>query len=66
MTTTRPTEIDSPVAAADVLNDIARRVLWTSTAMIHHANRIRPNHTGLKVGGHQASCASIVSIMTSP
>lgn len=33
--------------------------------MIHHANRVRPNPSGLKVGGHQASCASLVSIMTS-
>ena len=33
--------------------------------MIHHANRVRPNPSGLKVGGHQASCASMVSIMTS-
>jgi pyruvate dehydrogenase E1 component len=40
------------------------RVLWLSTAMVHHANRIRPNRSGLKVGGHQASSASIVSIMT--
>src|SRR6202034_4283035 len=38
---------------------------WLSTAIIHHANRVRPNLTGLKVGGHQASCASMVSIMTS-
>ncbi|MCJ0949981.1 pyruvate dehydrogenase [Rhodococcus sp. ARC_M8] len=48
-----------------VLCDIERRVLWLSTSMVHYANRIRPNLTGLKVGGHQASCASIVSIMTS-
>ena len=47
------------------LESIAKRVLWTSTAMIHHANRIRPNPSGLKVGGHQASCASMVHIMTS-
>src|SRR6476660_7354102 len=33
--------------------------------MIHHANRVRPNPTGLKVGGHQASSASLVTIMTS-
>src|ERR1700739_2095203 len=33
--------------------------------MIHHANRVRPNPSGLKVGGHQASCASMVTIMTS-
>ncbi|WP_441295840.1 1-deoxy-D-xylulose-5-phosphate synthase N-terminal domain-containing protein [Roseomonas cutis] len=31
--------------------------------MIHHANHIRPNRDGLKVGGHQASCASAVSIL---
>ena len=47
------------------LVEIEKRVLWLSTAMIHHANRVRPNPTGLKVGGHQASCASIATIMTS-
>ena len=31
--------------------------------MIHQANHIRPNRDGLKVGGHQASCASVISIM---
>lgn len=56
---------DSPVNDIEVLNDIADRVLWLSTSIIHHANRVRPNPTGLKVGGHQASCASMVSIMTS-
>jgi pyruvate dehydrogenase E1 component len=49
----------------DVLRRIERRVLWLSTAMVHHANRVRPNPTGMKVGGHQASCASLVSVMTS-
>ncbi len=39
-------------------------MLWLSTAMIHHANRVRPNPSGLKVGGHQASSASMVTIMT--
>src|ERR1700744_458396 len=43
---------------------IEQRVLWLSTAMIHHANRVRPNNSGIKVGGHQASSASMVSIMT--
>jgi pyruvate dehydrogenase E1 component len=47
------------------LREIEQRVLWLSTAMINHANRVRPNPTGLKVGGHQASSASLVSIMTS-
>src|SRR3954463_7485714 len=47
------------------LRKIEQRVLWLSTAMINHANRVRPNPTGLKVGGHQVSSASLVSIMTS-
>jgi pyruvate dehydrogenase E1 component len=47
-----------------VLRQVEERVLWLSTAIIHHANRVRPNPSGLKVGGHQASSASMVSIMT--
>jgi pyruvate dehydrogenase E1 component len=47
-----------------VLQRIERRVLWLSTYMIHYANHVRPNADGLKVGGHQASSASVVSIMT--
>ncbi|MCV7211732.1 pyruvate dehydrogenase [Mycolicibacterium canariasense] len=47
------------------LHEIEQRVLWLSTAIIHHANRVRPNTSGMKVGGHQASSASMVSIMTS-
>ncbi|WFB11258.1 pyruvate dehydrogenase [Streptomyces sp. LX-29] len=49
----------------EVLASVERRVLWLSTAIIDHANRVRPNPDGLKVGGHQASSASMVSIMTS-
>jgi pyruvate dehydrogenase E1 component len=49
----------------DALTEIGDRVLWLATAMIHHANRVRPNPSGLKVGGHQASCASMSTIMTS-
>jgi pyruvate dehydrogenase E1 component len=48
----------------DVLREVEDRVLWLSTAIVHHANRVRPNPSGLKVGGHQASSASMVSIMT--
>ena len=55
----------TPIEHHDALEEVARQVLWLSTAIIHHANRLRPNPTGLKVGGHQASCASMVSIMTS-
>jgi len=46
------------------LETLAQRVLWLSTYMIHHANKVRPNPDGMKVGGHQASCASVVSLMT--
>ena len=37
---------------------LERKLLWLSAWMIHNANHIRPNRDGLKVGGHQASCAS--------
>jgi pyruvate dehydrogenase E1 component len=48
----------------DVLDAVQRRVLWLATAIVHHANRVRPNASGIKVGGHQASSASMVSLMT--
>src|SRR5881394_1046248 len=47
-----------------VLEAIQRRVLWLSTSIVHHANHVRENLDGLKVGGHQASSASVVSILT--
>jgi pyruvate dehydrogenase E1 component len=54
------------MTASDVdltaLRDIERRVLWLATRMIDHANR--RGETDIKVGGHQASCASMASIMT--
>ena len=56
-----------PAPAADriaLLHQIERKLLWLSSWMVHNANHIRPNRDGLKVGGHQASCASVISIMT--
>jgi pyruvate dehydrogenase E1 component len=47
-----------------LLKQLERKLLWLSAWMIHNANHIRPNRDGLKVGGHQASCASVISIMT--
>lgn len=47
----------------EILPEVARRVLWVATAMIDHANRVRPNRSGMKIGGHQASSASMVDIM---
>jgi pyruvate dehydrogenase E1 component len=46
------------------LDRIQQRVLWLATAIVDHANRVRPNRSGVKVGGHQASSASMVSLMT--
>ena len=46
------------------LDQIQKKVLWLATNMIHHANHIRPNPDGSKVGGHQASSASMVTMMT--
>ena len=46
-----------------VLRNIADRVLWLSTAIVDAANHGRPNTSGIKVGGHQASSASMVDIM---
>jgi pyruvate dehydrogenase E1 component len=46
------------------LKTVEQRLLWLSHWMIHNANHIRPKADGIKVGGHQASSASIVSMMT--
>ncbi|MDO8212647.1 pyruvate dehydrogenase [Conexibacter sp. CPCC 206217] len=56
----------SAVSSADlqVLNAVQERVLWLATSIVHHANRVRSTRSGVKVGGHQASSASIASIMT--
>ncbi|GEL25304.1 pyruvate dehydrogenase E1 component [Pseudonocardia sulfidoxydans NBRC 16205] len=66
MTSGQPSGPDAAIAddRLAVLTEVEKRVLWLSTAIIDHANRVRPNPTGLKVGGHQASSASMVTIMT--
>lgn len=46
------------------LKAIEQRLLWLSCWTVHNANHLREKTDGLKVGGHQASCASMVSIMT--
>ena len=45
------------------LKDVEKKISWLSAWMIHNANNIRPSMDGIKVGGHQASSASIISIM---
>ena len=47
-----------------ILHELERKVLWLSTWMIHNANHLREKTDGLKVGGHQASSASLATIMT--
>jgi pyruvate dehydrogenase E1 component len=62
------TTATSPRAELDLsfetLDAVQRRVLWLAVSMVHHANRVREVASGVKVGGHQASSASMVSIMT--
>jgi len=47
----------------DALRILEERLRWLSSWTIHHANHVRDNDEGLKVGGHQASCASMTAIM---
>ena len=48
----------------DVLEELERKVLWLAMWTIHNANHLRPSTDGLKVGGHQASSASLATVMT--
>lgn len=48
----------------DVLDEIQRRVLWLATRIVDAANHDRATGDGVKVGGHQASSASLVTAMT--
>ncbi|MBI2207250.1 MAG: pyruvate dehydrogenase [Candidatus Rokubacteria bacterium] len=54
------------IATEDVpiLRSIERKLLWLSTWMVHHANFVRPSADGTKVGGHQASSSSVVTLVT--
>jgi len=42
---------------------LSAKTLWLACWTIHNANHIRENRDGLKVGGHQASSASMVDLM---
>ncbi len=59
--------IPARVAAVDghtVLRELEKKVLWLASWTIHNANHLRAGSDGLKVGGHQASCASLATLMT--
>ena len=47
-----------------MLRELERKVLWLSTYMVHHANHEIDRGDGLKVGGHQASSASVATLLT--
>ena len=48
----------------DCLSAIEQRVLWLAVRIVDYANHERPKGDALKVGGHQASSASMVTLMT--
>lgn len=48
----------------ETLKALQSRAIWLSSYMVHNANNIRPKRDGLKVGGHQSSSTSMVSILT--
>jgi pyruvate dehydrogenase E1 component len=47
----------------DLLGELEKKILWLAAWTIHNANHIRENADGMKVGGHQASSASLATIM---
>jgi pyruvate dehydrogenase E1 component len=53
-----------PSLDACLLDEVAQRVLWLAIRIVDAANRERDTGDGVKVGGHQASSASLVSAMT--
>jgi pyruvate dehydrogenase E1 component len=56
--------VPKDASTLDMLRELERKVLWLSSYMIHHANHEVDRGDGLKVGGHQASSASLVTLMT--
>ncbi len=56
--------LESETNKLTLLKALERKVLWLSAWTIHNANHLRPSRDGLKVGGHQASSASLATLMT--
>lgn len=61
-----PMASQPPISTDDlaILAELERKILWLASWTIHNANHIRENVDGMKVGGHQASSASLATIMT--
>lgn len=47
-----------------MLEELEKKILWLSSWTIHNANHVRKSRDGLKVGGHQSSCASSATLLT--
>lgn len=62
--TPKTTTTEGRAETVRLLIEIEQRLRWLSSWMIHNANNIREKRDGLKVGGHQASCASMTAIMS--
>ena len=62
--TSRPDTPGLGTPDSAILAELERKVLWLASWTIHHANHVRENSDGVKVGGHQASSASLATIMT--
>jgi pyruvate dehydrogenase E1 component len=60
----RGVTVARPTTDPAVLEAVQDRVLWLAATIVHHANKVRRTPSGVKVGGHQASSASMVSAMT--
>ena len=52
------------IGRIEAIEALTRKSLWLASWMVHHANHIRPNVDGVKVGGHQASSASMAALLT--
>ncbi len=61
MTVTTPALLPDEVHHLEMLEG---RLRWLASWTIHNANHLRPSRDGLKVGGHQASCASMTTLMS--
>ncbi len=61
MSTTIAETRSESVAALEAID---ARLRWLSSWTVHNANHLREKRDGLKVGGHQASCASMTAIMS--
>ncbi|MCP8884382.1 transketolase [Devosia sp. XJ19-1] len=52
------------IGRIEAIEALTRKSLWLASWMVHHANHIRPNIDGVKVGGHQASSASMAAMLS--